>query len=50
MDINNKTIDFRDRGGRLNMSYKLLERLNTRRSVLCIGQISLNCDKGVKRC
>jgi 5-methylcytosine-specific restriction endonuclease McrA len=50
MDIDNKTIDFRDRGGRLNVSYKLLERLNTRRSVLCIGQISLNCDKGVKRC
>lgn len=38
MDINNNTIDFRDRGGRGTPSYKLLERLNTRRSVLCIGQ------------
>lgn len=38
MDIDNNTIDFRDRGGRKNMSYKLLERLNTRRSILCISQ------------
>ena len=38
MDIDNNTIDFRDRGGRKNMSYKLLERLNTRRSILCINQ------------
>lgn len=38
MDINNKTVDFRDRGGRLDVSYKLLERLNTRRSILCIHQ------------
>ena len=42
MDIDNNTIDFRDRGGKQNPSYKLLERLNTRRSILCIGQISLN--------
>lgn len=38
MDIDNNTIDFRDRGGRKNPSYKLLERLNTRRSILCISQ------------
>ena len=36
MDIDNNTIDFRDRGGRGTPSYKLLERLNTRRSTLCI--------------
>ena len=38
MDINNNAIDFRDRGKWKNPSYKLLERLNTRRSTLCIGQ------------
>ena len=38
MDIDNNSIDFRDRGGRQNPSYKLLERLNTRRSTLCISQ------------
>ncbi len=38
MDIDNNCIDFRDRGGRQNPSYKLLERLNTRRSTLCISQ------------
>ena len=38
MDIDNNTLDFRDRGGRGNPSYKLLERINTRRSVLCISQ------------
>ena len=38
MDIDNNAIDFRDRGKRKNPSYKLLERLNTRRSALCIGQ------------
>ena len=36
MDINNNTIDFRDIGGRQNPSYKSIERLNTRRSILCI--------------
>ena len=39
MDIDNNVIDLRDRGGKQNPSYKLLERLNTRRSTLCIGQI-----------
>ena len=38
MDIDNNAIDFRDRGGRQNPSYKLLERLNTRKSILCISQ------------
>lgn len=38
MDIDNNAIDFRDIGGRQNPSYKLLERLNARKSVLCIGQ------------
>lgn len=38
MDIDNNTIDFRYRGGRGTPSYKLLERLNTRKSTLCISQ------------
>ena len=38
MDVDNNTIDFRGRGGRGHPSYKLLERLNTRRSILCISQ------------
>ena len=38
MDIDNNSIDFRDRGGRKNPSYKLLKRLNTRRSILCMSQ------------
>lgn len=38
MDVDNNTIDFRDRGGQGHPSYKLLERLNTRRSILCISQ------------
>lgn len=36
MDINNNTIDFRDRGGKKEPSYKYLERVNARKSVLCI--------------
>ena len=39
MDIDNNSIDFRDRGGKQNPSYKLLQRLNARRSTLCISQI-----------
>ena len=38
MDIHNNSIDFRDRGGRQNSSYKFIKRINTRRSVLCIGK------------
>ena len=34
MDIDNNAIDFRDIGGRQNPSYKSIERLNTRRSIL----------------
>ena len=36
MDINNNSIDFRDRGGKQNPSYNSIKRLNARRSVLCI--------------
>ena len=36
MDINNNTIDFRDRGGKKEPSYKHLERVNARKGVLCI--------------
>ena len=36
MDIDGNTIDFRDRGGKQNPSYKFIKRLNTRRSILCI--------------
>ena len=39
MDIDNNSIDFRDRGGKQNPSYRSIERINTRRSVLCINQI-----------
>ena len=35
MDIDNNSIDFRDRGGKQNPPYKLIKRLNTRRNVLC---------------
>ena len=35
MDIDNNSIDFRDRGGKQNPSYKFIKRLNTRRSILC---------------
>ena len=39
MDVNNNSIDFRDVGGNKEPSYKYIERLNTRRSVLCIKNI-----------
>ena len=38
MDINNNSIDFRDRGGKQNPSYNSIKRLNARRSVLCISE------------
>ena len=38
MDISNNSIDFRDRGGKQNPSYKLIKRLNIRRCVLCIKE------------
>ena len=39
MDIDNNAIDFRDRGGKQNPSYKSLKRINARRSVLCINKL-----------
>ena len=38
MNINNDSIDFRDRGGVQSPSYKNIERINARRSVLCIKE------------
>ena len=38
MDISNNDIDFKDHGGSRNPSYKLLERLNARKSILCTIQ------------
>ena len=38
MDINNKSIDFRDRGRIRDPSYKSLKRINSRRSILCIKE------------
>ena len=38
MDIDNNAIDFRDKGGKQNPSYKSIKRLNTRRSVLGIKE------------
>ncbi len=37
MDINNNTLDFRDRGGNRTPSYKSLKRVNARKSILCIS-------------
>ena len=36
MDINNNELDYRDKGGKQNPSYKYLKRVNARRSVLCM--------------
>ena len=36
--VDNNIIDLRDRGGKQNPSYRLLERLNARRSILCVSQ------------
>lgn len=38
MSIDGNSIDFRNIGGKQNPSYKFIERLNTRRSVLCIKE------------
>ena len=38
MDIDNNSIDFRDRGGKQNPFYRFVKRVNTRRSVLCISK------------
>ena len=38
MDIENSSIDFRDKGGKQNPSYKSIKRVNARKSILCISQ------------
>ena len=38
MDINNNSIDFRNRGGKQNPSYKSIKRINARRSILCLAK------------
>ena len=38
MDIDNNSIDFRDRGGKQNPSYMSIKRITTRKSVLCIKE------------
>ena len=38
MDIDNNSIDFRDRSGKQSPSYRYIERVNTRRSILCISK------------
>ena len=38
MNINNRTIDFRDKGGSHEPSYKHLKRVAARKSILCIGK------------
>ena len=38
MDINDNKLDFRSRGGKQNPSYMVIKRINTGRSVLCIGK------------
>lgn len=41
MDIDNNTIDFRDKGGKREPSYKYLKRVGARRSVLCINKMGV---------
>lgn len=38
MDIDNNSIDFRDRGGKQSPSYMSIKRITTRKSVLCISK------------
>lgn len=38
MDIANNSLDFRDMGGKQNPSYKSIERISARRSILCISE------------
>ena len=38
MDINNNNLDFRDRGGKQNPSYKFIKRINAGKNVLCISE------------
>ena len=45
MDIDNSSIDFRDRSGKQNPSYRSIERVNTRRSILCVTK---RIERGVR--
>ena len=38
MDIDDNNLDFRDKGGKQNPSYKCIERINIIKSVLCISE------------
>ena len=38
MDIDDNNLDFRDKGGKQNPSYRCIERINTTKSVLCITE------------
>ena len=38
MDISNNSLDFRDREGKQNPSYKSIKRINARKSILCINK------------
>ena len=38
IDINNNNLDFRDRGGKQNPSYKFIKRINAGKNVLCISK------------
>ena len=38
MDIDDNAIDFRDRGGKKNPSYKSIDRITARKSILCISK------------
>lgn len=36
MNIENNILDFRNKNGKLNPSYRFIERINARRSILCV--------------
>ena len=38
MDIDSNIVDFRDRGGKKNPSYKFIDRITARKSILCISR------------
>ena len=38
MDIDSNIVDFRDRGGKKNPSYKFIDRITARKSILCISE------------
>ena len=45
MGINNNSIDFRDRGGKQNPSYKSIKKVNVRKSILCISEKIERCGR-----